>query len=101
MNPLAILTAQTEAIEKPTDDALRQWLHHHSADVAVRVCRSKAQEKMAAVVCDAVAANDGNSKIDGANAKLADAKRYQTFIEVLRELREQPPSKPFTITRLI
>ena len=88
-----------EPFSRPESDILTRWLGHEGASLACRHLRAKAARLMIESVNELHEAEpDQQNKIESSKAKLVEARRLETFMEVLAELQNGKTFETLTVT---
>jgi hypothetical protein len=83
-----MITCQMESLPMDADRDLRQWLNRSARQTLVRLADSKVKLAQTEALTAAVEAKDYPFKSEAAEAKMREAQRYQTFIDVLEEFSQ-------------
>lgn len=81
-----MITCDLEELPELKDRELRDWYNRPQARTLVQVAEGRQKSAAALAINEAMEASEGNRKLDGANANLAKAQRYQTFLDVWHEI---------------
>lgn len=80
------------------DEDLRRWLNHPETQTLLSAAQAQVKHYQAMALKDAVQATENNFKLEAANQHMAQAHRYQTFVEVLTEFMQ--PETTFHTAKL-
>lgn len=95
-----MINATLEQLPIQAETDLRQWLRRPQIETLRRVIAAKQKEAACLALRDAAQASGSNYKLEAANVHLAQAQRYQTFLDVLKEVEDRSPAEPFTFVKL-
>jgi len=85
-----MIEARQELLNVEAQDALHRWLDKGEFSTLVKVAQAQAKLHEVKALAEAAEVAKGFPlKIESANASLADAARYATFLDVLKEIKEQ------------
>lgn len=81
-----MIKCELEQLPKQQDERLRAWLGQGELKLLASVVEGRVKWYLSLALNDAIQSQDGNLKIDAANAHLQKAKVYDNFLTVLEEL---------------
>lgn len=94
-----MIESRPEPLNGETQDKLRRFFGGELFAVLVKLADAQAKFQQVKALNDGVTAAQGSPlKLDAANRELEVAARYQTFIEVLTEFKEQ--KSPYVTAKL-
>ena len=95
-----MISCKLEPLPKDQDVALRTWLSKEEVHSVILVVSAKIQHFETEALKDALAATAHNLKSESFETNMMKARRYNHFLEVLKELKERPITEPFEKSRL-
>lgn len=95
-----MIKAKSEPIVPAEDTDLRQWLGKSGAQIMQKVIEGKMIAAQLKHLEDAMQSSQYPLKLDASSEALRTAIRYQTFLEVWKELNDQPVDTPFETVKL-
>lgn len=95
------MISSTEQPLNATDDTeLRTWLGKSGAKLMEKVIESKVHANQLKHLEKAMEGSQFPLKLESSSDELKSAMRYQTFLDIWRELSEQPSESPFTTIKI-
>lgn len=95
-----MIQSSEQALTVAEDNELRSWLGKSGAQLMLKVIESKLYGLQLKHLEKAMEGSQFPLKLESSSEELKAALRYQTFLDIWKELTETPSDSPFTIIKL-